>query len=38
MMNEIKSTVSGTLKAINVDNESLVEYDQALVTIEEDRA
>ncbi|MFK5280163.1 acetyl-CoA carboxylase, biotin carboxyl carrier protein, partial [Lacticaseibacillus paracasei] len=24
--------------AINVDNESLVEYDQALVTIEEDRA
>lgn len=38
MMNEIKSTVSGTLKEINVDNESLVEYDQALVTIEEDRA
>lgn len=26
MMNEIKSTVSGTVKAVKVDNESLVEY------------
>lgn len=35
MMNEIKSTVSGTLKAVEVDNESLVEYDQPLFTVEE---
>ncbi|KLI76026.1 MULTISPECIES: acetyl-CoA carboxylase biotin carboxyl carrier protein [Lacticaseibacillus] len=35
MMNEIKSTVTGTLKAVEVDNESLVEYDQPLFTVEE---
>ena len=32
MMNEIKSTVSGTVKAVKVDNESLVEYDQPLLS------
>ncbi|QVI33989.1 acetyl-CoA carboxylase, biotin carboxyl carrier protein [Lacticaseibacillus chiayiensis] len=35
MMNEIKSTVTGTLKAVEVDNESLVEYDQLLFTVDE---
>ena len=38
MMNEIKSTVSGTVKAVKVDNESLVEYDQPLLIVQEDKA
>ncbi|WP_179394026.1 acetyl-CoA carboxylase biotin carboxyl carrier protein [Lacticaseibacillus absianus] len=36
MMNEIHSHVSGTIKAVNVDNESLVEYHQPLFTVEEE--
>lgn len=33
MMTEIKAPVAGTLTAIQVDNESVVEYDQPLFTI-----
>ncbi len=34
VMNEIKSTVSGVVKEIAVDNEQLVEFDQQLIRIE----
>lgn len=38
MMTEIKSTVTGIVTAINVENEDLVEVDQPLITVREDRA
>ncbi|QNQ82029.1 acetyl-CoA carboxylase biotin carboxyl carrier protein [Lactobacillus sp. PV012] len=36
MMTEVKSTVTGTVKAIKVENEDLVEVDQPLIMVEED--
>lgn len=36
MMNEIRSDVNGTVKAILTQNEELVEFGQALIEIEED--
>ncbi|MEY8441536.1 biotin/lipoyl-containing protein [Lactobacillaceae bacterium 24-114] len=36
MMTEIKSDFSGTVTAVNVDNEELVEVEQPLFTIEEE--
>lgn len=35
MMTEIKSNVTGTVSAINVENEDLVEVGQPLITVEE---
>ena len=35
MMNEIRSDVTGTVKAILIENESLVEFGQPLIEIEE---
>ena len=36
MMTEIKSTLTGTVTAINVENEDLVEVDQPLISVKED--
>lgn len=36
MMNEIQSPVSGTITAVNVESESLVEFHQTLFSVEED--
>lgn len=36
MMTEIKSTLTGVVTTINVENEDLVEVDQPLITVEED--
>ena len=36
MMTEIKSTVSGTVSQVLVENEDLVECDQTLFTVKED--
>lgn len=36
MMTEIKSTLTGTVIAINVENEDLVEVDQPLISVKED--
>lgn len=36
MMNEIQSPVSGTITAVQVESESLVEYHQPLFAVEED--
>jgi acetyl-CoA carboxylase biotin carboxyl carrier protein len=36
MMNEIHSEIAGTVRAIEVASETLVEFDQILLTIEED--
>lgn len=38
MMTEIKSTITGIVTAINVENEDLVEVDQPLITVREDKA
>lgn len=38
MMTEIKSTVTGIVTAINVENQDLVEVDQPLITVREDQA
>ena len=35
VMNEIKAPCDGTVTSILVENEALVEYDQALMVIEE---
>lgn len=36
MMTEVKSKISGTVTAINVENEDLVEVDQPLISVKED--
>lgn len=36
MMTEVKSTVTGTVKTVKVENEDLVEVDQPLIMVEED--
>lgn len=36
MMTEVKSTLTGTVTAINVENEDLVEVDQPLISVKED--
>lgn len=36
MMTEVKSKISGTVTAINVENEDLVEVDQPLISLKED--
>lgn len=36
MMTEVKSTVTGTVSAIEVENEDLVEVDQPLIMVKED--
>lgn len=36
MMTEIKSTLTGTVIAINVENEDLIEVDQPLISVKED--
>ncbi|RVU70329.1 MULTISPECIES: acetyl-CoA carboxylase biotin carboxyl carrier protein [Lactobacillus] len=36
MMTEVKSDLTGTVTAVNVENEDLVEVDQPLITVEED--
>ena len=36
MMTEVKSKIAGTVTAINVNNEDLVEVDQSLISVKED--